>query len=693
NTHYELDSKTWNIVVIVSNTANDKLMVTSYTAQNDDTTITLTSELEAMHDKETNVCTITEPNAAVFTNKYTPDPVKLVIPVKKVISGDTMPTKEVEFEFEITAADGTPMPNPSTVKVTWDPMEEATSYEIEMKTSTDAAYAPVITTSETAYEFTGLTQGEVKYIHIRAVANITDPSTGASVFSQGAFSDDFGIAPRPDDFSGKVKVTKMARTTITLKWDAVPGALAYAVYYRKPEETKFTYEGETETAGKYKMVGLSGGYDYIVKVIPFAIQESNAGAASAEIQTGTAPTLPTFTVRGGDKTIRVTFKGGRSAVNYKLYYSEEEEGEYKLAATIDSPVQFKVRSIHEGLSNDTSYYVKMTAERTVMDKLLVSESTVQEVETVPASGTSTKPKLYKTKKAFKKAPACKNYKQFKKTFDYGNSFAMPGLINTNAGGFNSTSMVPQSIAAYGNHILIASYDLKKANDSVIYVVDEDNKSLETLILLPHKGHVGGIACDGTNVWLAYGKNMQCFPCSVIEGAIESGQPYIEIYDFTNTVQTDETISYITYYKERIWAGAYDELHSANVYVYRIENKEEKPNLVRTGRMMMPDRTQGLCFSDKGEMIVSRSCQTNKYQRGFMSKIEIYKPSINVNAAMTRGAVKTYLMTPPMNEGIMVSGAYTYVVFESASFSGCEAPTDRVIAFKTSKLVKVKKPKA
>ena len=142
---------------------------------------------------------------------------------------------------------------------------------------------------------------------------------------------------------------------------------------------------------------------------------------------------------------------------------------------------------------------------------------------------------------------------------------------------------------------------------------------------------------------------------------------------------------------RIIATGYNELAPANVYIYRVEDKETKPNLVRTGKMMMPDRTQGLCFTENGVMIVSRSCQTNKYQRGFMSKIEIYKPKINVDSTMKRGAVKTYLAMPPMNEGIMVSGSYTYVVFESPAFSGCEAPMDRVIAFRTNKLVKVKKP--
>ena len=41
--------------------------------------------------------------------------------------------------------------------------------------------------------------------------------------------------------------------------------------------------------------------------------------------------------------------------------------------------------------------------------------------------------------------------------------------------------------------------------------------------------------------------------------------------------------------------------------------------------------------------------------------------------------------PPMNEGIAISGSYTYVIYESPAFGECQAPLDRVTAFKTSKI--------
>ena len=102
---------------------------------------------------------------------------------------------------------------------------------------------------------------------------------------------------------------------------------------------------------------------------------------------------------------------------------------------------------------------------------------------------------------------------------------------------------------------------------------------------------------------------------------------------------------------------------------------------------MPNRTQGLAFTKDGNMIVSRSCQTKAGRRGFMSKLEIYKPTLNYATIMYLGKIKNKLQLPPMNEGIAISGDYTYVIYESPAFSECQAPVDRVTAFNTKKIIK------
>ena len=62
--------------------------------------------------------------------------------------------------------------------------------------------------------------------------------------------------------------------------------------------------------------------------------------------------------------------------------------------------------------------------------------------------------------------------------------------------------MPQSITFAGNYLLISAYDYSKAQESVIYVMNKKTQKYITTIVLPHKGHVGGITFDGTNLWIA-----------------------------------------------------------------------------------------------------------------------------------------------------------------------------------------------
>ncbi len=581
----------------------------------------------------------------------------------------------------------------SSVKANWDLQTEAAGYDVEIKDAPDAEWTPVSTTALNTAEFTGLTQGELRYIRVRAFSNDTQTTPEGEVVpltSLSEWSAEYAIAPKPEDMTGEATAGKITRTKVELSWEPVIGATGYVVYYRYSTDKTFTRSGAVDGATTYKVTGLKGGYNYYFKVIPYAADESNPGGESPEAFYGTAPSLPKLTVRGGDKTIRVNYSGGRAAEALKLYVSEKKKGDYTLAYTFKPPVDFKVTSIHK-LSNKKTYYVKMVAERTVAERFVSCETDPVKTTTAKATGTSKKAKFYKTKKKFKASPAYKNYTDFKKLMNYKKSYIVPGMINTNCGGFGSTTMVPQDMTIYGSYILISAYDLKKKNDSVIYVLNKSDRKLRTLILLPHKGHVGGIASDGAYIWLAYGKKMHALSGSVIGQAVSSGAAYTEVYKFSGTVTTNETISYITYYKGRIWAGAYNELASAYMYVYKRTISNGEPTLTRTGKMLMPDRTQGVAFTGKGKMIVSRSCQTDSRQRGFMSSLDIYSPDFDLDSTMKKGDREKSIPMPPMNEGILISGAYTYVIFESVAMSPpCAAPIDRVIAFKTSKLTKKKK---
>ena len=138
------------------------------------------------------------------------------------------------------------------------------------------------------------------------------------------------------------------------------------------------------------------------------------------------------------------------------------------------------------------------------------------------------------------------------------------------------------------------------------VVDRESGEYLVTLGMKKESHLGGIAFDGENVWVTYGKNLQSFKFNQVQAAVLSGRPYYEIYRFASVVKMPETMSYVTYYNNRIWAAAYSEFSSKYMYGYTIQNKSAAPSLTYTNRILMPNRTQGVAFTTSGKMIVSGS---------------------------------------------------------------------------------------
>ncbi len=561
------------------------------------------------------------------------------------------------------------------VTITWTALTEATAYEIYVASKADGSYMILQSTTDTTYTFTDLTKGEIRYVKVHAVA---DEYTGAD-------SDSLAIALKPGQVTG-ITATKNQKKKITLTWTQVTGATGYMVYYRRSDSTDKTLAGTTDT-NTYQVTGLSAGKDYYFTVVAYIGTTDITGDPSGEVLYGTAPSIPQITkLKGGAKRVKVKWSKGSGADTYNIYVSTSSSSGFKKMATASAD-EAKIRGV-DGLKKNKTYYVKVKAVRTVSGIKMTTASAVKSTKTASkaAKATSTKAKYYTTKKKFKKSAAYKNYSMFKKRVLFEKSFAIPGLRVTNVAGFNSTRMVPQSVTFAGSYLLISAYDYSKQQESVIYVMDKKTKTYLTTIVLPHTGHVGGMTYDGTNIWITYGKKLQSFKFSYVTEAVSSGQDYYELYKIGSTCAMPETVSYVTYYDGMIWAGAYSETSKKYMYGYTIQDKSGTPTLTSTNRIQMPNRTQGVAFTKAGKMIISRSCQTGKGKRGYMSKLVTYKPTMNLsNYTIKKNKKKKSVKMPPMSEGIAIKGSYTYVVYESSSFSECKAPMDHVTAFKTSKI--------
>lgn len=565
-----------------------------------------------------------------------------------------------------------------SMRVVWDALEEAENYEIYISHTEKGKYSFLAGVTSAEYTFTNLTRGELLYVRIRATSDIF----------AGAESEVKVIAPKPERV-GAVKVTRSESTSIYLEWEKAAGATGYAVYYKLSGKKAYIYAGSVEETA-YRVTGLTANKEYQFMVRSFAADISNPGDDSDVATYGTAPAIPVISeLKGGDKRLKVYWKTTKGAEQYNIYISTEMDRGFKLAGTAkaDATRIYPVDNLVQGMT----YYLKIEATRLYKGDTLKAESATLFATTKRAEATSTAAKYYSTLAKFKKSPAYKKYKEFRQQLIYNRSFVLPGMKQTNIGGFNSTKMVPQSIGMAGGYLLISAYDQTGEQESVLYMMDKSTRKYITTIVLPHKGHVGGMAFDGKNLWLSYGKNLQCLKYSVIKAAAKAKKAYVETYAFTVQIPVPDTASYVTYFKNRLWVGTYNENSKKYMYGFTIGSKSGVPTLKQTNKMQMPNRTQGVAVASGGKMIVSRSCQTKLGKSGFLCQLDIYKPTWNLSKkSVKKNTKKKTVQMPPMNEGIVIKGSYTYLVFESPAFSECPAPVDRVVAFKTAKLTKKEK---
>ncbi len=395
----------------------------------------------------------------------------------------------------------------------------------------------------------------------------------------------------------------------------------------------------------------------------------------------------TLKARGGASRVRLSWSKASGAEGYYIYTRTAADAAYTLMATVKDAAATEYTKT--SLVNGTTYYYRIAAYRTVNGVVVEGDLSVAVSATpVSVSATSKAAKKYSTKAKFKASPAYKTYKKTKAAMNYNKSFAIPGMKTTNAGGFACTTMVPQGMCLAGSYFLISAYDYKKEDSSVIYVVSRASKSYITTIVLPSKAKVGGLAFDGTNVWVSKGKAVASFPYSVVTDAVNAGTSYTVLNSYRNVCALDSTASYMGYYNGVLWIGSFSQ-STSTMKGYKLNNTQTLPSLVPAYTMSVPSKTQGITFSSDGTMILTRSYRTKKAKSGYISQMRTYRPSFaqaNGSGKVLKNTALKKTTLPPMSEGVAIYGTYTYVLFSSSYYKSCKYPVDRVLALKTNKLI-------
>ena len=218
---------------------------------------------------------------------------------------------------------------------------------------------------------------------------------------------------------------------------------------------------------------------------------------------------------------------------------------------------------------------------------------------------------------------------------------------------------PQGLCFTDEYLLLSSYSDVKGELSKIRIFDRVSGEFLISLGVDDKSHLGGIAYDGTYIWMCNSSKMSLerisyeFVQQIID---EKRGQLVDIRTYIERCFVSNIPSCITYYNGLLWVGTHSIWSNAIMTAYRYDEVHNCLDAVDS--YWIPPKVQGIAFSKKGEVYLSTS-----YGRRNPSYIWKYD-SICIMSKKLRGYSKR-IKLPPCSEGIVYADKKLYVLFESA----------------------------
>lgn len=291
------------------------------------------------------------------------------------------------------------------------------------------------------------------------------------------------------------------------------------------------------------------------------------------------------------------------------------------------------------------------------------------------------------------------YSDFQRLYRPELSGAVPGLVYTRFDGSSSGQMVPQGICLAGEYMLITAYDKERRCNSVIYVMSGETageQRLLTVLELPEKNHVGGIAFDGTYLWIARSTSgyVSAISYKTLQAFASAGRQSCHIEAYEQNRYVGVTASFVTYYEERLWVGTYRAFPNGtgSLAAYVIEGTGEQLRLHQETTLEIPSYVQCARFlKHEKELFLVLAASGGRYMD---SAIYLYRAA-GQGEEMSIAFSGRYRF-PPMAETLSGDGQTTYFLFESAAtcystrqFQKCPYPVDRICGIRNEDLLDIR----
>ena len=165
-----------------------------------------------------------------------------------------------------------------------------------------------------------------------------------------------------------LKVDKVKKNSITLRWTKVKGAKGYRLYKYSDKQNKWVKVVTTEST-KYTVKGLNSGttFKFRVKAYKKADKKTVWSKASNTVVASTKLGNVTLKSVTSDITsVKIKWNKVKGAEGYQIAYSTDEN--FSKKNTVIIPVENKTSYTVEELLSNKTYFVKIRAYKTVQDK-------------------------------------------------------------------------------------------------------------------------------------------------------------------------------------------------------------------------------------------------------------------------------------------------------------------------------------
>lgn len=206
--------------------------------------------------------------------------------------------------------------------ITWDAVEDATSYRVFRSTSLTGTRTLEKVRTSTYYIDTNVDTGTTYYYWIVTYNADTGCKSDYSSVSKVTVTDNFSETIE----IGSVSVLS---TSVTLNWDIIPGATSYRIYRRNDDGTRKLLAAQSMT--EYKDTGLTKGkiYKYEIRAYSATTKALTDYSAIRNVRPIAATVILSGNVKG-----KITWDNNLYASSFRVFRAESLTGEKKfLTAT------------------------------------------------------------------------------------------------------------------------------------------------------------------------------------------------------------------------------------------------------------------------------------------------------------------------------------------------------------------------